>query len=189
VTTDRMGSNARIACLAVLVVLLGACATARQAPTHPPLPLAGERVMVVPLPAGSVLPGGGDDRAAEAVLLEALAVRGAAVEWLPPDAVEPLAARLPGPTADPRRRSPATVARDGRWLEPGVARQLSLWAALGDVELALLPDRPVTGDAGVRWSAVMADARTGMVIWRGSGDGADLAEAAAALAAALVRDG
>jgi hypothetical protein len=35
----------------------------------------------------------------------------------------------------------------------------------------------------------MADARTGMVIWRGSADGADLAEAAAALAAALVRDG
>jgi hypothetical protein len=135
VTTDRMGSNARIAFLAVLVVLLGACATARQAPTHPPLPLAGERVMVVPLPAGSVLPGGGDDRAAEAVLLEALAVRGAAVEWLPPDAVEPLAARLPGPTADPAGARPppwrATVAGWSRgWRGSSLCgRRWEMWSS------------------------------------------------------------
>ena len=162
-----------LACVALLVGCGRPAAPARKA--SPPLNLAGQRVLVLPVQGAAAQDSISD------VVLGSLRAGEPAATWIGPSELRRALARAPGYAADPRTlpADPLLHHGDRRAADP-LAGQLRRLAALVDARLALLPREARFVNASSRVTAALLDTRTGVVLWTGDADDA------AALATRLV---
>lgn len=173
---------------------------AEPAAAPPPLSLAGQRVLVLPLQRALDAEAATARERIDAELRFALAERDGAVTWIGADELRRALRGSPGFAPDPGALpdDPLLHHSEARAIEP-LAGHLRRYAALTDTRLVVLPRsaafRPLEGDSAaqraLRLEAAVIDARSGAVLWRGDASGAAAgapdARAVATAAAELAR--
>ncbi|MGH7509391.1 MAG: hypothetical protein ACREMZ_07965 [Gemmatimonadales bacterium] len=179
---------------AVLIVLAPACAQAQREPEPNPLPavaalstqaLAGQTVGVLPLTlvvadpalhADTVYSPYRDRRSAlnraDSLIGEALLARGPEVGWVLPPELRKMARRSAGFVPDPDQMGQAVLRAPKLTVIPDPLRSsLRSLLAIADGRLAMVPASlgfgpEPEGQIRADLSLVLADARTGKVLWR-----------------------
>lgn len=193
----------------LLFVALPACAQATKEgkePKTPPAPalllspLAGQSIPVLPVTylvvdsaAGSGMPTDLHSRLrwADSLIGEVLQMRGPEVTWLLGDELRRIARRAPGTVNDPDKMGQAMLRADGlKRIPDPLFSQMRMLAALTNGRQVMVPAavRFQTVPGGIRAEVVLvlADARSGALLWR-STPFAIAATPSAALAAAVAR--
>ena len=169
---------------AALAAALTAMPLAAQEPAPAPAlllaPLAGQNIPVLPITlitvdSGSVagLPSGRAARMAwaDSIVGEALDARGPEVNWLLPPELRHRARRAPGLVSDPDRMGQAMLRANGLKRVPDpLASSLRSLVAISNARYVLVPAsiRFIHTDDGIgaELSIVLADARSGSILWR-----------------------
>lgn len=193
----------------LLFVAVPACAQATKEAKEPKAapapalllsPLAGQSIPVLPLTyivadsaAGAALPTDLHTRLrwADSLIGEVLQMRGPEVTWLLGDELRRIARRAPGTINDPDKMGQAMLRADGlKRIPDPLFSQLRMLAALTNGRQVMVPAavRFQSAPGGVRAEVVLvlADARSGALLWR-STPFAIAATPSAALAAAVAR--
>lgn len=163
-------------------------------------PLAGQSIPVLPVTyivadsaAGAAIPADLHTRLrwADSLIGEVLQMRGPEVTWLLGDALRRVARRAPGTVSDPDKMGQAMLRADGlKRIPDPLFSQLRMLAALTNGRQVMVPAavRFQAAPGGIRAEVVLvlADARSGALLWR-STPVAIAATPSAALAAAVAR--
>lgn len=169
---------------AVALLLAAPSALAAQSPPAAPAlllaPLAGQHIPVLPitlvtLDSGSApgLPSGRKAQLAwaDSIVGESLQARGPEVSWVLPPDLRRRARRAPGIVPDPDRMGQALLRAEGIKRVPDpLASSLRALVAISDGRYVLVPAsiHLSHGEGGIvaQLSIVLADARSGAVLWR-----------------------
>lgn len=183
---------------------LAACGGKKPAQDGPPPPtsvapmdLGGQQVVVLPVQASSGVGFNREEITNE--IIAALQARDSATQWITPERLRRMLRQSPGYAPDPAAlpSDPYTSHGERRIAGP-LADPIRRYAALTRARLVMIPRSAaaVTDSTGtrVRLAAVVADARTGALVWWGEADGqpaapddrAGVISAAQALARRLV---
>jgi len=194
---------------ALLFVAVPACAQATKEGKEPKVapapalllsPLAGQSIPVLPLTyvvadsaAGAAMPADLHTRLrwADSLIGEVLQMRGPEVTWLLGDELRRIARRAPGTISDPDKMGQAMLRADGlKRIPDPLFSQLRMLAALTNGRQVMVPAaarfQSVPGGIRAEVVLVLADARSGALLWR-STPFAIAATPSAALAAAVAR--
>lgn len=200
-----MPAHFRPARLLLPLMTLGALACGSAAsPPEPPRPdplmtaaLAGARVIVPPVtmvvvdpatPGAGSLPAQVRNRWADSLVSDALANRAPEVDWVFADELRRVARRAPGVAADPDQMGQAVLRQPGFRTVPDPLRShlRTLMGLAGGgrhafVPAAVLLQPAPAGGVEALLVAVLADGRSGAVLWRSNarGEGTDPASAVA----------
>lgn len=191
----------------IVALALGACASrapAQKAPVAEPLmtaALAGASVIVPPLTMVVVEPGVPEgllpaERAAllawgDSLVGHLMTERAPEVQWVLAPELRRVARRAPGVVADPDQMGQAVLRSSSLRSVPDPLRGYlrNLMAIAGGGRYAFIPAAvvvtagPEAGQVGVRVSAVLADGRSGAILWRAEAAGQGPTPAAALTAA------
>lgn len=203
-----MSPLARVTTVAVLALACSAPPPPVEEPRPEPLmtaALAGQSVIVPPitmviaepgvpgnewLPPQAALP-----RWADSLVAEALTVRAPEVQWVLPEELRRVARRAPGVVPDPDQMGQAVLRSPGLRSVPdplrGYLRNLMALAGGGRhafVPALVLLEPDLSGGVRARLALVLADGRSGAVVWRTEavGQGAEPAAAVSQAMAAIL---